>query len=150
MLEKAVDLLAGAILLHQERNDHAALFLAIHSGTNSADAINEFYGEPFTGDHRKAPDHLRRWDPERLSDAARWLRRLVDMKATAEYREKRYTARTTADAIALSYNQHSDVHLGTACFKRTTTPTTDFSHRKTAPVQSKGTRWETNVTPRVS
>ncbi len=100
MLEKAVDLLAGAILLHRERNDHAALLLAIHSGIDSADAINEFYGEPFTGDHRKAPDHLRRWDPERLSDAARWLRRLVDMKATAAYREKRYTARTTADAIA--------------------------------------------------
>jgi hypothetical protein len=44
------------------RNDHAAILLAIHSGTNSADAINEFYGEPFSGEHRKALDHLRQWD----------------------------------------------------------------------------------------
>ena len=100
MLDKATDLLAGASTLHADGNDHAALLLAIHSGINSADAINEFYGEPFSGEHRKAPDHLRRWDPERLSDAARWLRHLVDMKATASYREKRYTARNTADAIA--------------------------------------------------
>ena len=100
MLDKAIDLLTGAITLHADGNDHAALLLAIHSGINSADAINEFNGEPFSGDHRKAPDHLRRWDPERLSDAARWLRELVDIKATVAYREKRYTARNTTDAIA--------------------------------------------------
>lgn len=100
MLDKAVDLLAGAIALHEDGNHHAALLLAIHSGINSADAINEFYGEPFSGEHRKASDHLRRWDPERLSDAARWLRTLVDMKSTVAYREKRYAANTTADAIA--------------------------------------------------
>ena len=100
MLDKAIDLLAGASALQEDGNDHAALLLAIHSGINSADAINEFYGEPFSGAHRKAPDHLRRWDPERLSDAARWLRQLVDMKATAAYREKRYSVHNTADAIA--------------------------------------------------
>jgi len=100
MLDKAIDLLAGANALHEDGNDHAALLLAIHSGINSADAINEFYGEPFVGEHRKAPDHLRQWDPERLSDASRWLRQLVDMKATAAYRQKRYTAHNTADAIA--------------------------------------------------
>ena len=71
MLDKAIDLLTGAATLHANGNDHTALLLAIHSGINSADAINEFYGEPFSGEHRKAPDHLRRWDPERLSDAAR-------------------------------------------------------------------------------
>lgn len=46
------------------------------------------------------PEHLRKLDPERLSDAARWLRQLVDMKATAAYRQKRYTTRNTADAVA--------------------------------------------------
>ena len=100
MLDKAIDLLAGAITLHSNGNDHAALLLAIHAGTNSADAVNEFYGEAFSGEHRRAPEHLRRWDPDRLSDAARWLRSLVDMKATAAYREKGYTAHNTADAIA--------------------------------------------------
>jgi hypothetical protein len=100
MLDKAIDLLAGAIVLHAAGNDHAALLLAIHSGINSADAINEFHGEPFSGDHRRAPEHLRKLDPERLSDAARWLRQLVDMKATAAYRQKRYTTRNTADAVA--------------------------------------------------
>lgn len=100
MLDKAVDLLVGAITLHADGNDHAALLLAIHSGINSADAVNEFYGEAFSGEHRRAPEHLRRWDPGRLSDAAQWLRSLVDMKATAAYREKRYTAHNTADAIA--------------------------------------------------
>ena len=82
MLDKAIDLLAGAQALHGDGNDHAAILLAIHSGINSADAINEFYGEPFSGEHRKAPDHLRQWDPKRLSDAARQLRHLVGMKAT--------------------------------------------------------------------
>ena len=100
MLDKAIDLLTGATTLHADGNDHAALLLAIHSGINSADAINAYHGEPFAGDHRKAPDHLRRWDPVRLSDAARWLRMLVDIKATVAYREKRYTASNTADAIA--------------------------------------------------
>lgn len=100
MLDKAIDLLAGAQALHADGNDHAAILLAIHSGINGADAINEFYGEPFSGEHRKAPDHLRRWDPERLSDAARWLRQLVDMKATVAYRQKRYTAHNTVDAIS--------------------------------------------------
>ena len=90
-----------AITLHADGNHHAALLLAIHSGINSADAINEFYGEAFSGEHRRAPDHLRRWDPARLSDAARWLRELVDMKATVAYREKRHTANSTADAIAM-------------------------------------------------
>ncbi len=69
MLDKAIDLLAGAIALHANGNDHAALLLSIHSGINSADAVNEFYGEPFSGEHRKAADHLRRWDPERLLPA---------------------------------------------------------------------------------
>ncbi|MDK1039747.1 MAG: hypothetical protein QGD91_12725 [Actinomycetota bacterium] len=110
MLDKAIDLLAGAITLHEDGNDHAALLLAIHSGINSADAINEFYGERFSGEHRKAPDHLRRWDPERLSNAARWLRKLVDMKATVAYREKRFTARNTADAIATADRLHLIAH----------------------------------------
>ena len=100
MLDKAIDLLAGAQALHGDGNDHAAILLAIHSGINSADAINEFYGEPFSGEHRKAPDRLRQWDPERLSDAARRLRHLIDMKATVAYRQKRYTAHNTVDAIA--------------------------------------------------
>jgi len=43
MLDKAIDLLAGAQALHGDGNDHAAILLAIHSGINSADAINEFY-----------------------------------------------------------------------------------------------------------
>ena len=63
MLDKAIDLLAGAQALHGDGNDHAAILLAIHSGINSADAINEFYGEPFSGEHRKAPDHLRQVGP---------------------------------------------------------------------------------------
>ena len=100
MFAKAIDLLAGAIALNGSGNHHAALLLAIHSGINSADAICEFYEDPFSGEHRKAPEHLRRLDPERLSDPARWLRQLVDLKATVAYRRERYTAHKTADAIA--------------------------------------------------
>ena len=111
MLDKAIDLLAGAQALHEDGNDHAAILLAIHSGINSADAINEFYGEPFSGEHRKAPDHLRLWDPERLTDAARWLRQLVDMKATVSYREKRYTAHNTVDAIAAASRLAQIAHI---------------------------------------
>jgi len=99
MLDKAIDLLIGAVTLQDVGNDHAALLLAIHSGINSADAISEFHGDPFSGEHRMAPEHLRRLDPARLSDAARWLRQLIDMKATVAYRQKRYTAHNTADAI---------------------------------------------------
>lgn len=99
MLDKAIDLLVGAVMLQEAGNNHAALLLAIHSGINSADAISEFHGDPFSGEHRKAPEHLRSLDPARLSDAARWLRQLVDMKATVAYRQKRYTTHNTADAI---------------------------------------------------
>ena len=64
MLNKAIDLLAGANALQGAGKDHAAILLAIRSGTNSADAINEFYGEPFSGEHRNALDHFRHWDPD--------------------------------------------------------------------------------------
>jgi hypothetical protein len=59
MLDKAIDLLAAAQALHGDGNDHAAILLAIHSGINSVDAINECYSEPVSGEHRKAPDRLR-------------------------------------------------------------------------------------------
>ena len=99
LLDKAFDLLVGAVTLQEAGNDHAALLLAIHSGINSADAISEFFGDPFSGEHRKAPEHLRRLDLARLSGAARSPRQLVDTKATVAYRQKRYTAHNTADAI---------------------------------------------------
>jgi hypothetical protein len=66
MLNKAIDLLAGASALQGAGNDHAAILLAIHTGINGADAINAFYGEPFSGEHRKALDHLSQWDPDVL------------------------------------------------------------------------------------
>jgi hypothetical protein len=34
--------------------------------TQASTAINAFYGEPFSGEHRKALDHLSQWDPDVL------------------------------------------------------------------------------------
>jgi len=95
----ARELFRASALLHAAHQDHAALICAIHSGINSADAIGIHEGDPYRGmEHRAAADHLRQLDI-RLRKPAQALRRLVDRKSTAEYRQARYTRHQVQNAV---------------------------------------------------
>lgn len=99
MYYKARELFRASALLHAAHQDHAALICAIHLGINSADAIGIYEGQPYRGtEHRAAADHLRQLDI-RLRKPAQELRRLVDRKSTAEYRQTRYTRHEVQNAV---------------------------------------------------